>query len=752
MESKMADATYQYPFDYTGAATTNKVVGEKHILTRNNYSDFHYIIPKFAPYFEHSLVMTFVGTDGTRRTLVEGIDWYCTHKFKEASLSTAHPIYGSVTFLNNNLAGVVTIGYQTLGGKWTIDTKAIQDILAADIQNPRTTYWEEIVNLPERFPVTNHDFNIIDFTGMSDVRDSLTKIEQAIRTSKGTVGVDHVDRRDNPHDVTKAQVQLGNVLNLPILPATMGANNTNSYYMTPVGVRSIIDHYVKEAFNAHVADRNNPHGTTPALIGTLTTAQINTLLNGKLNNNATAYNTHRFNGLSPEDFKSFVLEGTAKDSERIDGRSYQQLVADIVSSVNASTSSGGLTENEVINVMSNNTAANAVTWNSRTESQYATWLNDNGNLDAKTLDGNSINDIMLAVRTEINASGSITQTDLDAVIAVVDAVRVKAEANEAAITDLDDAMTNVENNFNALATSLTNALGDTNNRVVNLEATFSATGTTLVALDTRLTTLEADFGNIAGLVSDAIDLKITDIDRRITAAEQTASDAGAAVALVESNLNQLSSAYTDMSDDYAQHLTDTATKFTDLDTLIASNAQIVTDHIATYATDKAALEQSVLDLGALITTNTNAIGTLETDLTTLSTDFSAHVASTSRQIVTMVQVETANAGDPFTHMVNLVGTEKIAYVDATTLLSTDLLKINVPNAAFDDSNGVRFEEITLYIRTLGCMRSFDPAFIKMNDANYDDTMVDGIYEFKLKRIPSSNGITTGVWSYAVNVQ
>lgn len=94
----MPDPTYQYPFDYTGAATTNKVVGEKHILTRNNYSDFHYIIPKFAPYFEHSLVMTFVGTDGTRRTLVEGIDWYCTHKFKEASLSTAHPIYGSVTF------------------------------------------------------------------------------------------------------------------------------------------------------------------------------------------------------------------------------------------------------------------------------------------------------------------------------------------------------------------------------------------------------------------------------------------------------------------------------------------------------------------------------------------------------------------------------------------------------------------------------------------------------------------------------
>lgn len=515
MESKMADATYQYPFDYTGAATTNKVVGEKHILTRNNYSDFHYIIPKFAPYFEHSLVMTFVGTDGTRRTLVEGIDWYCTHKFKEASLSTAHPIYGSVTFLNNNLAGVVTIGYQTLGGKWTIDTKAIQDILAADIQNPRTTYWEEIVNLPERFPVTNHDFNIIDFTGMSDVRDSLTKIEQAIRTSKGTVGVDHVDRRDNPHDVTKAQVQLGNVLNLPILPATMGANNTNNYYMTPLGVRSIIDYYVKEAFNAHVADRNNPHGTTPALIGTLTTAQINTLLNGKLNNNATAYNTHRFNNLSPEDFKSFVLEGTAKDSERIDGRSYQQLVADIVSSVNASTSSGGLTENEVINVMSNNTAANAVTWNSRTESQYATWLNDNGNLDAKTLEQKTLAEITDLVKNEVLGSGVALATDLVPITDHLTVVDDKLQAlmdSDIATAVITDSLTQM---LTELVVTVTDSNVEQNDRLITLESSVSTSSVVISDMQTKVAALETTMTNIDTVVDDKVALATGTIETSI---------------------------------------------------------------------------------------------------------------------------------------------------------------------------------------------------------------------------------------------
>ncbi len=515
MESKMADATYQYPFDYTGAATTNKVVGEKHILTRNNYSDFHYIIPKFAPYFEHSLVMTFVGTDGTRRTLVEGIDWYCTHKFKEASLSTAHPIYGSVTFLNNNLAGVVTIGYQTLGGKWTIDTKAIQDILAADIQNPRTTYWEEIVNLPERFPVTNHDFNIIDFTGMSDVRDSLTKIEQAIRTSKGTVGVDHVDRRDNPHDVTKEQVQLGNVLNLPILPATMGANNTNNYYMTPIGVRSIIDYYVKEAFNAHIADRNNPHGTTPALIGTLTTAQINTLLNGKLNNNATAYNTHRFNDLSPEDFKSFVLEGTAKDSERIDGRSYQQLVADIISSVNASTSSGGLTENEVINVMSNNTAANAVTWNSRTESQYATWLNDNAVLNATTLEQKTLAEITDLVKNEVLGSGVALATDLVPITDHLTVVDDKLQAlmdSDIATAVITDSLTQT---LTELVVTVTDSNVEQNDRLITLESSVSTSSVVISDMQIKVAALETTMTNIDTVVDDKVALATGTIETSI---------------------------------------------------------------------------------------------------------------------------------------------------------------------------------------------------------------------------------------------
>ncbi len=515
MESKMADATYQYPFDYTGAATTNKVVGEKHILTRNNYSDFHYIIPKFAPYFEHSLVMTFVGTDGTRRTLVEGIDWYCTHKFKEASLSTAHPIYGSVTFLNNNLAGVVTIGYQTLGGKWTIDTKAIQDILAADIQNPRTTYWEEIVNLPERFPVTNHDFNIIDFTGMSDVRDSLTKIEQAIRTSKGTVGVDHVDRRDNPHDVTKEQVQLGNVLNLPILPATMGANNTNNYYMTPIGVRSIIDYYVKEAFNVHVADRNNPHGTTPALIGTLTTAQINTLLNGKLNNNATAYNTHRFNNLSPEDFKSFVLEGTAKDSEQIDGRSYQQLVADIVSSVNAATAGGGLTEPEVVLVMSTNTASNAITWNSRTEAQYATWLNDNAVLNATTLEQKTLAEITDLVKNEVLGSGVALATDLVPITDHLTVVDDKLQAlmdSDIATAVITDSLTQT---LTELVVTVTDSNVEQNDRLITLESSVSTSSVVISDMQTKVVALETTMTNIDTVVDDKVALATGTIETSI---------------------------------------------------------------------------------------------------------------------------------------------------------------------------------------------------------------------------------------------
>lgn len=77
----------------------------------------------------------------------------------------------------------------------------------------------------------------------------------------------HINNKSNPHEVTKAQVGLGNVQNYGIASnAEALAGTINTAYMTPLLVKNVIDQ-VMIPVNAHIGDRNNPHQTTKAQVG-----------------------------------------------------------------------------------------------------------------------------------------------------------------------------------------------------------------------------------------------------------------------------------------------------------------------------------------------------------------------------------------------------------------------------------------------------------------------------------------------------
>jgi hypothetical protein len=78
----------------------------------------------------------------------------------------------------------------------------------------------------------------------------------------------HIADKNNPHNTTKAQVGLGSVLNYGV--ATTGeaqAGAVNDKYMTPALTKAAIMFVVGDAFNTHVANTNNPHGTTATQVG-----------------------------------------------------------------------------------------------------------------------------------------------------------------------------------------------------------------------------------------------------------------------------------------------------------------------------------------------------------------------------------------------------------------------------------------------------------------------------------------------------
>ena len=196
-----------YPFDPTGVKLTNRITGEQHILTVANPRDNYFIIPNVPPFFEDGLSIVFKdAVTGVPRPLVKNVDFYCSHPFLDASYSTAKPIFGSITFLNTAIAGVVTLAYNTVGGKWVPNNAQIAEALANRLGNPRTTSWETIINLPDAFPVIDHQYDLRDTKGMDELVTSVENLTKAIAANSGATIASHKADKTNPHGTTAAQV------------------------------------------------------------------------------------------------------------------------------------------------------------------------------------------------------------------------------------------------------------------------------------------------------------------------------------------------------------------------------------------------------------------------------------------------------------------------------------------------------------------------------------------------------------------
>jgi len=91
---------------------------------------------------------------------------------------------------------------------------------------------------------------------------------QAIMVHAGTLIQNHVNDKNNPHNTTKAQVGLGLVDNFQTATqAEATAGTQNDRFMTPLRTKQAIDFIAGNLINNHIADRGNPHGVTKAQVG-----------------------------------------------------------------------------------------------------------------------------------------------------------------------------------------------------------------------------------------------------------------------------------------------------------------------------------------------------------------------------------------------------------------------------------------------------------------------------------------------------
>lgn len=226
-----------YPFDPTGVATTNRVTNENQALSPGQYRDFRFIVPNAAPFYADSVILR---RQGQSQPLVEGVDYFFSHKYVAASYSLGKRIYGSISFYDESLVGNIINTYQTVGGEWTLDDQKILEILGNAAMNPRVVAWDEVTGYPEQFPPIYHNFEADDLVNFNEMVSEIQALAQALQFKE--TGLSNHLIANNPHNITKATIGLDQVQNFPRADAAVAvAGLSNAHYMTPFGTQLLIN-------------------------------------------------------------------------------------------------------------------------------------------------------------------------------------------------------------------------------------------------------------------------------------------------------------------------------------------------------------------------------------------------------------------------------------------------------------------------------------------------------------------------------
>ena len=297
-------ADLNYPFDPTGTNPANRIVDEVHVITPATGNRRNFRVLKKGPFFEGNVSIVFVRPDTSIWNMVEGVDYYFSHKFLTASKACGKEIFGSITFLNNQVQGTLRVSYNTVGGNWGATDPEYAAIMADIVNNPRTTTWEEVVDLPFQFPVIDHEWDLVDMVGMSDVVAKLDEIYDVLFETSDAGIQTHINDTSNPHLVTKAQVNLGNVQNYGIATTQeMQTGTSTQAYMTPALVKAAVAFHGANLVDAHASRTDNPHQMTKAQLGL-----------GSVDNYPTASSSEATTGTASNRFMTPALTKAAFDA------------------------------------------------------------------------------------------------------------------------------------------------------------------------------------------------------------------------------------------------------------------------------------------------------------------------------------------------------------------------------------------------------------------------------------------------------
>lgn len=255
--------SFTWEFDPFGNNPNNLIKEERQVITEINGTNFRYFVPKAAPFFEEDVVVKHVASGAI---LTKGVDYQYGLSYNQATQQVLKPVYGAISILNSDYNGTFEIEYRTMGGEFTLDTQTITEILINLLTDPRTVSWDRIVDPPLVFPPIHHLQQIQDFVNFDDAVAAMNalgdKVLQAYELFYPAF-TRHLEDRTNPHGVTKADIGLPLTPNARFATLEEAADGARfDVLMSPRTVSEMITQLNKETLVGHVSDKNNPHAVT----------------------------------------------------------------------------------------------------------------------------------------------------------------------------------------------------------------------------------------------------------------------------------------------------------------------------------------------------------------------------------------------------------------------------------------------------------------------------------------------------------
>ena len=284
----------QYPLDLTGLLPSNLIVDESQTLTLQNGPNRQIIAPIMGPFFGSSLVVKYYDASLNEITATPNVDYTLVYEYEDISVRCVSPVYGGISFSNLSISGPILLTYQTLGGNFSFNKQSALLQLFNDTTQVKFIDWAAVTNKPTYYPVSAHSLNVQKNTvGYLNTAKAINNLTTAItyppQDADLPAFVAHAINYNNPHNVTAAQIGLGNVLNYPLATdAVAMAGTSSTSYLTPKtafeAITSTVGIATPTSFGVTLLNVNNNAGDSTDATKALTGSGLISMLNQSTSN------------------------------------------------------------------------------------------------------------------------------------------------------------------------------------------------------------------------------------------------------------------------------------------------------------------------------------------------------------------------------------------------------------------------------------------------------------------------------------